>query len=298
MDRNLVGVLANGDFRHDAQFDWIDGQHTAAGPIGDVKPRTVAGDGHVVGATAERDAPLGLLAAEVGNGERAGVDVEPVKQVVLGVERQPAAEASFGRDRLGLAFFACRRRWVAIVNRRELAVGEVEDVRGRRAAARPIELVFSGRQRQTEPALVDRGGLDLRLGVEIDERQLMHVIAASGHEGSFAIGQWQDVERQIGERHLFAGRRDLPTVGKQIAVGLLAGELRLVFGAGGQNDQSEDSHCQENVEAHEFSSLRRLNGLRGARSVWIAILQNLQDAGTRPSVMCGAGREQVTATIV
>ena len=46
----------------------------------------------------------------------------------------------------------------------------------------------------------------------------MLVVAAGGDEGVLVVGQRNDVERQVGQQDLFAGRRDGPAVGQQEAL--------------------------------------------------------------------------------
>ena len=93
----LVGMLADGDLGDDAQVVRVDGQDGPAGPVGDVEPRAVAGDGHVIGPAADLGGPPGLPAGGVDGGERAGVDVERVERLAVGVEGQAAAEVARAR---------------------------------------------------------------------------------------------------------------------------------------------------------------------------------------------------------
>ncbi len=61
--------------------------------------------------------------------------------------------------------------------------------------------------RESEPTLPHRLLIDDFQRLEVHDRELVFVIAARGDEDVFAVGERKNVKRQVGKRHLLAGRR-------------------------------------------------------------------------------------------
>ena len=242
----------------------IDGEDRPAGPVGDVQQGAVAAEQHVVGPDAARGDLRRLVVVEPGRGEGGLVDVQRIERPALGVEEDAAAEGeALGRlSSLGLA--ACRlsarrvRRVLGLDRRRLCGAGagqfqvfQVVGVQHGRTAAGPPDAVLFGADGQAEPALAHGLLIHHLERFEIDNGQRVLVESARGDEGVFAVGQRDDVERQIGQRDLLAGRRDGPAVGQEKAFVAGAGAGGSVGGGACGQQRGRQADGQEGATDHD-----------------------------------------------
>ena len=229
--------------RHDLQAIGIDDEQLPPGPIGDVKLRPVAAQHEIIGSALKVGGLEGAAFLEADDGQRRLVDVERIEEVLFRIQEKAALEV--------LLF--------AIITVSSLVRDSLPSLRSKMcnmvgAAAGPPHAILRRRRRQAEPALPHRLLIDdLRFG-EIDERQFVFVVAAGGDEGVFVVGQRNDVERQVREDDVFAGRREHPAVGQQEAFFGRAGELRFrfVLGNGSDSKRTAQQHGQHSeTMAHE-----------------------------------------------
>ena len=105
------------------------------------------------------------------------------------------------------------------------------------AATRQPDSVAFGAHRQAEPALPDCLTIDDSPGIQIDERQLMGVVAGGGCQCVTVVSQSDDVERQVGQGDVLSGGLQGPAVGKEKAVIGRAGVARGILGYGSTNNE-------------------------------------------------------------
>src|SRR5580704_2699748 len=94
------------------------------------------------------------------------------------------------------------------------------------ASSRPPDAILRGRRRQTEPAFASALASQFFLLRQVDERKLMTVIAVGADEHPAVVRQGKDVERQVGELDVMAGRSQDPAIGQHEALLTGAGRLR------------------------------------------------------------------------
>ena len=113
-----------------------------------------------------------------------------------------------------------------------MAIRQPKGVEHVSAASRPPDAVALGSERQAEPALPDRLVIDDLPFMEVDERQLVGVVAARGGQRVAVVGQRDDVQRQVGQRDVLAGRLQGPAVGQEESLVRRPGESRWSPGPG------------------------------------------------------------------
>ena len=230
MNSDMVRVFADRDPGHGPEVGRVERQYGPAGPVGDIKPGAVACGDDVVGPDADRGGPGFLLAVECRCSDGAAVDVERVERLAVGRERHAALEVG---SRVGFPlFFLLRRlgRRLGIADASQVEPLELEAMHEVGAASRPPELLPALVEGQAVPALAYGLRVDHLRFVEIHQRELMRVVSAGGDQRVPAVGQRDDVQRQVGQLDRDARGRDGPTVGEEESPLGRAGEPRLFLG--------------------------------------------------------------------
>jgi hypothetical protein len=193
----------------------------SVGPVGDEQLGAVAAHRDGVRPAAARRRRPGGTGPQVERADRAVVDVERVQRVGPGVEQQAAREPLLLRRRrlelVQLLLGELARVRLVGAGAPELAAFERERVQQAGPAAGPPHLVLAGDERESEPALLDRLLVEDLLRRQVDQRQLVLVVPAGRDEGALAVREREDVQWQVGQRDVLAGRRDGPAVGQQEA---------------------------------------------------------------------------------
>ena len=198
-----------------------------------------------------------LLGRGIEGRDRAVVDVQRVEHLALRVEGQPAAEMALAPD----GSRRCRRPWGPSPLRVSFCAVEHEPVDDVRPAPGPPDPIEAGRGRQPEPALPDRLVIEDRLLLEVDQRELVGVVAAGGDQRVPAVGQGQDVQRQVLECHLLPRRRDDPAVGQDESLPAWPGIPWRFLGLEGRNQaQAGRREREESKTVEHRTSLESVKG--------------------------------------
>ncbi len=115
-------------------------------------------------------------------------------------------------------------------SRGEPAILEIKRVEHIGATARPPDVIATRSDGQAEPALIDDLAVDDFSFVQIDERELVRVVAGRGGKCMAVAGQWDDVEREVGEGDRASGWFQGPAVREEEAVVSRACVARLLLG--------------------------------------------------------------------
>ena len=199
MQHDLVGVFADRNPRDHVQIAGAHGQHGATGPVRHKQERPVVRANNIVGPPAAFRRLRDLAAGHFDGVDAAGIDIERIERVRGRIEQEPTAKmmqagpllsapsavpparGRFSRRLLGL------KRGVEGFTCQPLVVHRVlEDAIA--AASRPPDEVLPGRRREAEPTFAYALAGQFLLGAQIDQRQLVAVVAVSADEGAAIVG--------------------------------------------------------------------------------------------------------------
>ena len=152
----------------------------------------------------ERDRLGDLAGGEVNRRNGLSEDPRDEQRLAVGADRKPARKA--------LAGDGGQREGARASDR---AVGVVELLHVVLAGAGGVQLGAVGMPGEPEPRVVERHGALHRPRCDVDDGERRPRQPVAGDDQIFRVGGLDDVQRQVADAHMLAGRLNAPAVGQQ-----------------------------------------------------------------------------------